>query len=214
MSRPGSERRAVVLLRGRSAARFLPALLPVALDLAHELVGEPVDRRAHVARRLPDPERVPLGEDGRLRNLVRADRGVLLDRELDLHLHLGRELLVQLSELLLGVTADRLAELEILALHLKTHLASCGDAGVAAESSGAAPPRRSAHGLLATAQTESPNGSRSRSSTRSSGTRRSYRSRDRSGSSLRLRTREDASQPSAPSGLTYRSSSTSSSHET
>src|SRR6266540_4600042 len=57
------------------------------------------------------------------------DRGVALDGELELHPGRVRELATELPQLLLGVVPNRLADLDVAALHLETHadenLADC-----------------------------------------------------------------------------------------
>src|SRR6187401_1407525 len=80
-------------------ARLAAPLVLVLLHLAQQLVGEAVDGRAHVARRGARAQRVPLREDGRLGDLVLADRWVLLRAELELDLHQVGELLVELAQL-------------------------------------------------------------------------------------------------------------------
>src|ERR671925_818099 len=96
-------------------------LLAVALDLALELVDELVDRRLHVGRRLARAEHGPLRPDGGLGDVVRRHRGVALDRELELDARRVGHEPVELSELLLRVTADRIADLDVPTLDLETH---------------------------------------------------------------------------------------------
>src|SRR6185312_15184425 len=78
--------------------------------------------------------------DGRLGDLARRDRGVPLDGELELDPRI-LQLPFELRELLLRVTPDRIADLEVPALHLKLHEPSLG-ACAGPESSGR-PARRS-----------------------------------------------------------------------
>src|SRR5207248_9494208 len=108
-------RRAVVARPGA------PTLLTVARDLALELVDELVDRRLHVVGGLACSERRTLGPDRPLGDVARRDRRVPLDAQLDLHLGRVGELPLELAELLLGIAADRLADLEVLAFHLEPH---------------------------------------------------------------------------------------------
>src|SRR4051812_37931277 len=105
----------------RPAAWFVASFVLVLLHLAQELLRQAVDGRAHVARRCARAQRMALGEHGGLGDLVLADRRVLLGAQFQLDLHEVRELLVQLAQLLLGVAANRVADLEVLALHLQTH---------------------------------------------------------------------------------------------
>ena len=102
-------------------ARCDAALLAVALDLALELVDELVDRRLHVAGGLACTQHGPLRPDGRLGHVVVRDRRVLLDGELELDARRVAHEPVELAELLLGVRADLLADLEVTALDLETH---------------------------------------------------------------------------------------------
>src|SRR4051812_45251555 len=98
------------------ATRLMTPLVLVLLHLAHQLLGEAVDRGAHVARRLASAQRVAFREYGRLRHLVLADRRVLLGAQLELDLDEVGELLVKLAQLLLRIGADRVADLDVLAL--------------------------------------------------------------------------------------------------
>ena len=91
------------------------------VDLAEQLVRQLVDRRFHVGRRLLDAERRPLCPDGHFGHLVVSDRRVLLDTELQLDLRKLVQLTVELLHLFLGVPADRVADLVVLSLHLKSH---------------------------------------------------------------------------------------------
>src|SRR5207237_3491436 len=69
----------------------------------------------------PRPERRPLRPDRRLGHVLRGDRRIALEAELELHLSRVGELPTELAELLLGVAADRVADHEVLALHLEPH---------------------------------------------------------------------------------------------
>src|SRR5205085_11757783 len=96
-------------------------VLPVALHLPFELVDELVDRRPHVGRRLARAQRRALRPDRRLGDVVRRDRRVALDAELELDLRRIGQLPLELPELVLGVAAHRVADVEVLALHLESH---------------------------------------------------------------------------------------------
>src|SRR2546429_1849867 len=98
-----------------------PALLAVALHLPLELVDELVDRRAHVRRSLARAKRRALRPDRRLGDVVRRDRRGALDAELELDLRRIGQLPLELPELVLGVAANRVADVEVLALHLESH---------------------------------------------------------------------------------------------
>src|SRR5262249_5654278 len=87
-------------------ARLLVALLEISLVLTFEVVGELVDGRADVRRRLPGADRRTLGEDRPLGDVTRRDRRIVLLRELDLDLRRLGEPLPELAELGLGVLAD------------------------------------------------------------------------------------------------------------
>src|SRR5207248_1507269 len=98
-----------------------PALLPVAGHLALELVDELVDRRPHVGGCLTCPQRRPLRPDRGLGDVVRRDRRVPLHAELELDLRRIGQLSLELPELLFRVAANRVADVEVLALHLESH---------------------------------------------------------------------------------------------
>ena len=97
------------------------ALVVAVVDLAHELVGELVDRGLHVARGLARAQRVALEVDGRLGDLRLGDAGVVLDRQLDLDLRQLVDATVELLELPLYVAPHGVAHLEVLALDVKLH---------------------------------------------------------------------------------------------
>src|SRR5436190_14465741 len=143
---------------GRDAvATRLPsaALGAVVLDLATELVGQLVDRRLHVRGGLARTQRRPLRPDGCLRHLICRDRRVLLDAQLELDLRQLVQLAVELAQLLFGIPADRIADLVILALHVKSHRVSLSRAGERSLSDRRAPAaRRSESGPHAPASTE------------------------------------------------------------
>ena len=111
-------------LRGRAVVAVVLAgtpLLAVTLDLALELVHELVDRGLHVLGGLARAQDRPLRPDGRLGDLVRGDGRVLLDGELELD---SRRILhepVELGQLVLGVLADLVADLEVPSFYLETH---------------------------------------------------------------------------------------------
>src|SRR4051812_7169042 len=104
------------------AARLVTPLVLVLLHFAHQLLREAVDRSTHVARRFARTQRVAFREDRRLRDLVLADRRVLLGAQLELDLYEVGELLVELAQLLFRIAADRVADLDVLALQLETHV--------------------------------------------------------------------------------------------
>src|SRR5439155_2639030 len=98
-----------------------PALLAVALHLPLELVDELIDRRPHVSRGLARAKRRALRPDRRLGDVVRRDGRVALDAQLELDLRRIGQLPLELPELVLGVAANRVADVEVLALHLESH---------------------------------------------------------------------------------------------
>ncbi len=120
------QRRAVAVRVVRPAAM---APLAVALDLALELVGEQVDRRVHVGRALARAQHGALRPDRGLGDLAVGDRGVPLDRQLQLDPRRLVEVLRQLRELALGVVDDRIRHVEILAGDLKLHRAPPSSVG-------------------------------------------------------------------------------------
>ena len=63
----------------------------------------------------------PLRPDGRLGDVVVGDGRVLLDGELELDASRVFHEPVELGQLLLGVLADLIADLDVPALHLETH---------------------------------------------------------------------------------------------
>jgi hypothetical protein len=132
------------VVRGLASAGGLTplgsTLAAVALDLPFELLDELVDRGAHVRRRLPRSEHGAAGPDGRLRHVVRGDRGIAFDRELELDPGVV-ELALELCELLFGIAADRVADLEVPALHLELHRLSL-DAGLGSASDPSGRPAR------------------------------------------------------------------------
>ena len=65
--------------------------------------------------RLARAQRRPFRPHRRLRDLVRRDRRVALDAELELDLRQRVQLTIELAQLLLGVPADRIADLDVLA---------------------------------------------------------------------------------------------------
>src|SRR6185437_15591478 len=102
-------------------------------------------RRAQVVRGLARAQCRALRKDRPLRDRAVRDRWILLLRELDLHLRLLGELLLQLRELRLGVAAQSGGDLDVLSLHLKPHLrllVSFGNASVPAYRTGRARPSR------------------------------------------------------------------------
>ena len=122
--------------RSRTAQRCVPAalavvsqsdmaaplpLLAVAARLALQLLGQLVDRGAHVVGGLAGADDRALRPDRRLGHVACGDRRVLLDGELQLALRLIREVALELAELLLGVGPDRVADLDVLALDLQSH---------------------------------------------------------------------------------------------
>ena len=98
-----------------------PALATGVLHLAKQLVGQLVNRGLHVGRGLGDAKRRALRPDCQLRDLVVGDRRVLLDAKLELDLSQVVQLAAELAHLFLGVPANRVADLDVLALHLKSH---------------------------------------------------------------------------------------------
>src|SRR5947207_6505496 len=106
-----------------SVSTHLPAaaLRAVVLHLAQQLVGQLIDRGLHVRRRLARAQRRALRPDGRLGDLVGRDRRIALDAELELHLRQGMQLTIELAQLFLGIPADRIADVDVLALHLESH---------------------------------------------------------------------------------------------
>jgi hypothetical protein len=101
------------------------SLVAVARDLALELVDELVDRRPHVGRGLAGAQHRAFRPDRGLGHVVGGDRGVALDRELQLDARI-LELPLELRELPLRIAADRVADLEVPALHVKLHTRSLG----------------------------------------------------------------------------------------
>ena len=88
-----------------------------------ETRGAGEERMAQLAQaRLGDgaegAQRRALRPNRRLRHLIRRDRGVLLDAQLELDLCQLVQLTVELAQLVLGVPADRLADLDVLTLHV------------------------------------------------------------------------------------------------
>jgi hypothetical protein len=69
-------------------------------------------------------KRRPFRPDRRFSDLVRRDGRILLDAELELDLRQLVQLPIEFVELLLGVQADRLADLDVLTLHLQSHRVS------------------------------------------------------------------------------------------
>src|SRR5439155_26205168 len=117
--------------RGRlgCAAVAAPALLAVADHLPFELDRQQVDGCAHVGGGLPRAENRTLRPYGRLRDLVRSDRRVALDGELELDARQVVQLALELRKLLLGVLAERVRDLDVPAVHLKSHLRSPWSSG-------------------------------------------------------------------------------------
>src|SRR5436190_5136498 len=135
----------------------VPAVLPllaVARDLPLELVHQQVDRRAHVARGFLRAQHRTFRPDRRLRDMVRGDRGILLDGELELDARRIGELPIETAELLLRVGPDRLAHLDVLALHLQAHLGPPWEGFSCPESSRSHP--RTARANVTTSTEEAP----------------------------------------------------------
>ena len=99
----------------------------VAVDLAFELRDQLVDRGSHVAGRLARAQDGAVGPDRRLRDVVRRDRRILLDGQLELDARVG-QLTFELAELRLRVAPNRVADLEVLALDLEVASAPSFDA--------------------------------------------------------------------------------------
>jgi hypothetical protein len=105
--------------------RVLPrpaaALVAVAPSLALELVHELVDRGLHVRGALPRAQDRPLRPHGGLGDLVVRDGWVLLHLELELEPGGVVQMLVELAELLCRVVLQGIRDVDVLALHLKSH---------------------------------------------------------------------------------------------
>ncbi len=122
------------------------APLAVAPHLAIELVDREVDRRVHVLGVLVRTQHRTARPDGQLRVLARADRAVPLDRELEVHARVLREVALDARQLALRVLADRRADIQVPAADLKLHRVpprsgspvrcSLPSGGAAAQSSG------------------------------------------------------------------------------
>src|SRR4029079_18991255 len=115
--RPSTSLDAVALVLAVAAS----ALLAIAGDLAFELVGEQVDRRAHVGRTLLGAQRRPFRPDRRFGDDLVRDRRVPLHSQLELDPRRVRQLALELPELLLRIGPNRVADLDVLAFDLQAH---------------------------------------------------------------------------------------------
>ena len=93
----------------------------VPLHLTLELVHELVDRGLERVRGLSRAQGRSLRPDRGLRDVIVRDRRVVLERQLELDLRGIRKLLLELAELLLCVSPNRLADLDVSALDLESH---------------------------------------------------------------------------------------------
>src|SRR6185312_13971563 len=113
------------LRRGTNALRpdLAPsaALLPMALDLAGELLLDQVDRVPQVARAIVRAQGHTLQSQGGLRHLVVGDGRIALLVDLDLETREFRHLLAHLREPLLDVLAELVGHGGVATLDLDLH---------------------------------------------------------------------------------------------